>query len=250
MISCRPSPVGNVAGARQRIVAGLAQRLRVQLGLARLRVAKPPFANGRQSFGTIQPRVALFPQPLVGDAVEPRVPARERGAQHRLVALEQPRLGASQRRGQPAEQLGVRHRLAARRDRRTIHRQIEMAPRRRQIEMLDLARRRQHVVGVARGFGDEQVVDDGEQILAQQPFTNPALIRHRHHRVGAVDDERANRRRQAAAAEIAADVAHVQHAHAGLVDLRHLARGPSPGRRSAARAWSVPGRRRDASTLR
>ena len=36
--------------------------------------------------------------------------------------------------------------------------------------MLDLARGGQHVVGVERGIGDEQVVHDGEQVLAQEPL--------------------------------------------------------------------------------
>ena len=88
-----------------------------------------------------------------------------------------------------------------------------------EIQMLDLARGGQHVVGVARGFGDEQVVHDGEQVAAQETLANPALIRHRHHRVGAVHHERPDRRLQVAVAEILAEIAHVQDADAGLVRL-------------------------------
>ena len=65
-----------------------------------------------------------------------------------------------------AEQLRVRHGLALRRDGRTIEAEIEMPPRGRQVEVLDLARRRQHVVGVARRVGEELVVHDGEQVVA------------------------------------------------------------------------------------
>ena len=85
--------------------------------------------------------------------------------------------------------------------------------------MLDLARGGQHVVGVERGVGDEQVVHDGEQVVAQETLANPALIRHRHHRIGAVHDERSDRRLQVAVAEILAEIAHVQDADAGLVHL-------------------------------
>ena len=53
----------------------------------------------------------------------------------------------------------------------------------------------QHVVGVERGVGDEQVVHDGEQVVAEQPFADPALVRHRHHRIAAVHDQRSDRRR-------------------------------------------------------
>ena len=148
--------------------------------------------------------------------------ARQRRAQHRLVALEQPRLGAAERLGEPSEELGVRHRLAARRNSRSVQREIQVAPGGRQIQVLDLARGRQHVVGVECGVGHEEIVDDGEQIVAQEPFADPALIRHRHHRVRPEYDQRSDGRLQLAAAEIVADVAHVQHADARLVHLGHL----------------------------
>ena len=161
-----------------------------------LGVGNPPLRERAPVLRTVQTRVSLFPQPFVRDPVEPRMPARQRRAQHGLVALEQVRLRAAERLCQPSKELGVRHRLAARRDGRAIQREIQVAPGRRQIQMLDLARGRQHVVGVERGLGDEQVVHDREQVVAQETFPNPALIRHRHHRVGAVHDERSDRRLQ------------------------------------------------------
>ena len=85
--------------------------------------------------------------------------------------------------------------------------------------MLDLARGGQHVVGVPRGLGDEQVVHDGEQVARAGDLSNPALIRHRHHRVGAVHHERPDRRRQVAVAEILSEIAHVQDADARRVRL-------------------------------
>ena len=55
----------------------------------------------------VQPHVAFFPQPFVGDPLQPRVTARERGAEHRLVALEEPRLRPSERGRKAAEHLRV-----------------------------------------------------------------------------------------------------------------------------------------------
>ena len=136
------------------------------------RVAKPPFANGRQSSGQLN---RAYPSSHSRSNVIPSshgCPLASAASQHRLVALEEPRLRPAQRVREPPEQLGVRHRFAARRDRRAIQREIQMAPCGRQVQMLDLARGRQHVVGVERGIRDEQVVHDGEQVLAQEPLPN------------------------------------------------------------------------------
>src|SRR5262249_59743608 len=109
---------------RQRILDGSAERLGVEL---RLTAARREAAVGERApvLRTAQARVALLPQPLVGNAVEPWMAARERPAQHRLVALEEIRLGAAQRRGETPKQLGVADRFAARRDRRPGQRAVQ-----------------------------------------------------------------------------------------------------------------------------
>src|SRR5262249_21786735 len=129
---------GDVARRRQRIEAALAERLCKQLRLARpgreaaVRERPPVFRPG-------QPRVAILPEPLERDSLEPRMTAGERRAEHRFVALEEPRLRPAERRRQATEQLGVAHRLAERRDRRAIEGEVQMSPGGREIEVLDLA---------------------------------------------------------------------------------------------------------------
>ena len=98
----------DLARPGQRIVPVLEERHGIQLGLARSR-REAAVRKGPPVVGAVQPRVAFLPQPFVGNPLEPRMAARQRRAQHRLVALEEPRFGATERARQPAEQFGVRH---------------------------------------------------------------------------------------------------------------------------------------------
>ena len=123
-----------------------------------------------------------------------------------------------------------------------------MPPRGRQIEMFDLTGGRQHVIGVARRLGDEQVVHDREEILAQQSLANACLVRHRHHRVGAVDDQRADRRLQIAASQRSLPMSRMFSTRTPACRPRASARGPCRAPRSAAHAWTAPVRRRGASS--
>ena len=126
-----------------------------------------------------------------------------------------------ERRRQATKELRVRDGLTAGRDRRAVEREIQMTPRRRQIEVLDLARGRQHVVGEAGRLGDEEVVHDGEEVVAQQPLANLVLMGHRHERIGAVHHQRADRRIKSWVAQVLTEVAHVERPHPGAVDLGH-----------------------------
>src|SRR5262245_9156331 len=92
----QPGAVRDVTRPRERVVPLFAKRLRIQLRFSGWRV-EPALCKWSPVFGTVQSRVAFFPEPLVGDPLEPGMTARKCRAQHRLVALEQPRLGPAQR---------------------------------------------------------------------------------------------------------------------------------------------------------
>ena len=57
-----------------------------------------------------------------------------------------------------------------------VEREVEVAPRDREVEVLDLRRGRQHDVGVARGVGEELLDHDREQVVARQSGDDPVLV--------------------------------------------------------------------------
>ena len=69
-----------------------------------------------------------------------------------------------------------------------------MAVRLMQIVVFELRRRRKKDVGVIGGVGLKMFEDDGEEILATQPFEDTHALRRDGCRIGVVDDERAHRR--------------------------------------------------------
>ena len=85
-----------------------------------------------------------------------------------------------------------------------------MPPRRRQVEVLDLAGRRQDIVGVPRGVCDEQVMHHGEQVFAGEALFDQRLIGDRHRRVRAIDHQRLDWRIECWIAEVLAQIAHVE----------------------------------------
>ena len=96
--------------------------------------------------------------------------------------------------GEAPEQLGVGHRLADGGHRRHVERQVEMAPGEHDVELLELGRRRQHDVGIARGVGQELLADHGEQVVAREAAGDLGLLGRHDHRVRVVDEQRLDRR--------------------------------------------------------
>ena len=109
-------------------------------------------------------------QPLQRDALQAADSSRAwRPATSRIDlvgALVQPRLVVAQRRGEQAHHVPVALGLAQRRDGRRVVLQIAVAVGLVQVDLLQLARGGQDDVGLARGVGHEQFVDDGEEVVA------------------------------------------------------------------------------------
>ena len=59
-----------------------------------------------------------------------------------------------------------------------------------QVDLLELGRGRQDDVGVVGGVGHELLVDDGEEVVAQQPLDDAAGVGAGGDRVGGEDVER------------------------------------------------------------
>ena len=64
----------------------------------------------------------------------------------------------------------------------------------RDVVVLEKRRRRQHDVRVARRVGVDLLEDDGEEIVALEPFEHAVLIRGRRQRIAVVDEEHLDRR--------------------------------------------------------
>ncbi len=92
------------------------------------------------------------------------------------------------------EDLGVRPRLADRLDHGPDELQADRAVSLRDVVVLEKRRRRQQDVRVPRGVGEDLLEDDGEEILALQPFEHAVLIGHRRQRVAVVDEQHLDRR--------------------------------------------------------
>ena len=108
--------------------------------------------------------------------------------------LVQPRLGEAHRGRQPPHQIPVRDRLAERLDRLVVVLQVQVPVGHVQIDPLELRHRGQHDVGVLRGIGHELLMDDCEEIVAQQSFDGLDRVGRGRDRVAAEDEERHDRR--------------------------------------------------------
>jgi hypothetical protein len=109
--------------------------------------------------------------------------------------------------GQATEQFGVRQRLAERRDRRLVDLDVQMAVGLVDVELFHVAGGRQQDVGVVGGVGLEEVVDDGEQVVAGEAAHHLARLRGDRHRIAVVDEQRLDRRLRVQ--QVVADGAHV-----------------------------------------
>jgi hypothetical protein len=85
-------------------------------------------------------------------------------------------------------------------------------PARDQVPRLDEAGGGQDEVGEAGGVGQEQVVDDREQILAREALEHQALVGRDHGRVAVVDDEHADGRPELRIGQCPPEPDHVDHA--------------------------------------
>ena len=70
---------------------------------------------------------------------------------------------------QPSEELGVGDGFPERGDGGAVEREVVVAPRPHQVEVFELGRRGQDVVGVASGVGQKLLVDDGEEVIRRRP---------------------------------------------------------------------------------
>ena len=123
------------------------------------------------------------------------------------------------------EDLAVRECLAQRLDRRLVERHVDAAPRRHQVEVLELGRRRQHDVRVRSGVGEELLDHDREQVVAPQPIEHAALVGRDRRGVGVVDDQRPHRR-----LELRERATELHHAHLARGRVLEVGpRRPAPG---------------------
>ena len=96
--------------------------------------------------------VAALAQP--GEADAGRV-ALERGREHLLVGLLEARVGEAEPAREQPEDLAVGARLADGGDRRLVEREVVVAPRPHDVEVLELRRGGEDDVGMRRGVGHE-----------------------------------------------------------------------------------------------
>ncbi|EXI68478.1 MAG: hypothetical protein AW08_01260 [Candidatus Accumulibacter adjunctus] len=127
-----------------------------------------------------------------------------------LVAVGETRLTETHPRCQPTKQLGVRQRLAERRDRRLVELDVQMAVGLVDVQLFHVAARRQQDVGIVGGVGLEEVVYDGEQVVAGKPAHHLARLWGDCQRVAVVDEDRLDRRPRVQ--QVVADGAHVDDA--------------------------------------
>ena len=114
-------------------------------------------------------------------------------ADQRLVVGEQFGLEAEPR-GQGAEDVVVRPALAPRGDRRRVEHHVVVAVRAVDVEVFELRRGGQDDVGVVDRVGRELLVDDGEQVVAEQALDAPSPVGGNGGRVAVVDVEGPDRR--------------------------------------------------------
>ncbi len=111
-----------------------------------------------------------------------------------FVGLHKTMLGESHLRREPAEDLGVRQRLAERIDRGVVREHIKVPIGAMHVDVLELRRRRQHIVGVIRSIREELLEHDGEQVLARESRRDLRGLRRHCDRIAVVDDQRVDRR--------------------------------------------------------
>ena len=105
-------------------------------------------------------------------------------------------------------------------DRRLVPAQVQVTPRRHDVDRLDLRGGRQHDVGVQRRVGHELLVHHREQVVAQQALANELGVGRDHQRVDADHHHRVHRRRHRRVGQHLAEAAHVDaagHVRAGQV---------------------------------
>ena len=90
-------------------------------------------------------------------------------------------------------------RLAERRDRGLVEQRVGVAVGSVHVEVLELRRRRQHVVGVVGGVGEEVLEHDREEVLAREAARDLRRVGRDRDRVAVVDDERLDLRPEARA---------------------------------------------------
>jgi hypothetical protein len=62
------------------------------------------------------------------------------------------------------------------------------------VELFHVAGRRQEDVGVVGGVGLEEIMDDGEQVVAGKAAHDLGRLRRDRHRIAVVDEQRLDRR--------------------------------------------------------
>ena len=120
--------------------------------------------------------------------------AAEQFAQDLRLRHAEDRIGQAHARGQRLRQLQVRPRLALRRHRAVAVLHVVGAVGAVEVLGLQIGRRRQHDVGVARGHRQERIVHHGEQVLARQAAARLVGVGAGDRRIVRGDEERADRR--------------------------------------------------------
>ena len=114
-------------------------------------------------------------------------------------------------------------------DRLAAELQILMAAAGVDVVVLEEHRRRQHDIGMARGVGEELLVDAGEQVLARKAAPHLLLIGRDDHRVGVLDQHRLDRaaalQRLGLAGEDRADPRLIEPADARIARVEPLDQG-------------------------
>ena len=193
------------------------------------------------------------------------MPARvavERHGEQLLVRLGEARVVDAERARQQPEDLAVGARLAERSDRRLVEREVVVPPRPDDVEVLELRRRGEDHVRVARGVGHELLAHDREEVVAAQPREHALLIRRDRGGVRVPDDQRGDRRLHRRIRQRLADARHVERARrlasagAAAPGAPRAARRTSPSgctrgrRRGGATSRRAPGCRRSCGTRR
>ena len=221
----------------------------MELQLSRWR--REPVGERQVGPRQVEAHPALLPQLLQGDAGERRMVRIEDRPRQVLVAVVQAGFVQPHRPRQPAEDLRVRQTLARRRDGGLVPLQVHVAVGVVEVGVFRLHGRRQHDVGVVDGVGGEVLDDDGEQVLAREAAPQRPLPGRARRRVGAVEDQRVDRR----IVGVEQDFAHAGRGQLARRRGREVAQ-PEPGeiageRRAgridgaAAGQPPVPGDRRD-----
>ena len=118
------------------------------------------------------------------------------------------------------EDLAVAARLAERRNRGLVERDVVVAPRPHDIEVLELRGGREDDVGVRRRVGHELLAHDGEEVVSTQAGEHLLLVGRDRGRVRVPDDEGRHRRVEIRVGQGLADARHVERARRALAQLR------------------------------